>query len=735
MENLCSCPEARHRGTICAHSVAAGLFVIRGVGNAVAKPGPAEPQPLEAQRPVAHHAAVEFPTADVPGVRVHLEGSTRSLSARLEFVYQENSEKNPGAEALVLKQFLSCDFADRGGVAVLQGEPAIRKFYASVLPKWQRVWEVQIGERFQHVTSGWMRLTPHVSLQGEGSDWLDFRLFYTAGADAVLSAEDLRKLLAGGQNSLTLKNGKTAIVDSAELEDWEEVLRDCDPRREGNSWKIDKQYADYILESAKRCGAAGLNSTKGFQSSAPWIPGPLFELLRPYQQAGSRWMGNLALRKLGGLLADEMGLGKTLQALSILETLPGRRLVVCPSSLVWNWQEEAHRFCPSMNVVRLEGSDREQKWKNANPDSVFVTSYALLRRDLERYKGIQFSALVLDEAQHIKNPESRNAQSAREINAQCRFVLTGTPLENSLSDLWSLFEFALPGYLGGRRDFQERYELPLREARDVAVWTRLHRRIGPFYLRRRKVEILPELPEKIEQVIEVPMGQRQRILYDQLQAAAREKINLLEKDNRGAARMQALTALLRLRQCCCDPRLLGAPPLNNPDEEGKLGALLEILAEVIDGGHRALVFSQFTSMLDLIEVAIRNAGHGLLRLDGSTRDRGQVVQEFQSNPSIGVFLISLKAGGVGLNLTGADTVIHFDPWWNPAVEAQATDRAHRIGQKHVVTSIKLIAADTVESRVLRMQEEKRAMLAATLDSDSPTPKVSMEDLSQILGAE
>jgi SNF2 family DNA or RNA helicase len=335
---------------------------------------------------------------------------------------------------------------------------------------------------------------------------------------------------------------------------------------------------------------------------------------------------------------------------------------------------------------------------------------------------------VLDEAQHIKNPDSQNAKAACALAAQSRFILTGTPVENSLRDLWSLFEFLLPGYLGSRQDFKDRYETPLLNGERGAVWQRLSRRLEPYLMRRRKQEILAELPDKIEQVIEVELSPEQKTAYTQLQQAARAQIDELRDQSSGAARMRVLTALLRLRQVCCDLRLLGAQDASS----SKLNALLELVGETIDGGHRALIFSQFTAMLDIIAGALEEAGISFCRLDGSTRNRKEVVDRFQNDERIPLFLISLKAGGVGLNLTAADTVIHFDPWWNPAVEAQATDRAHRIGQQRIVTSIKLIARDTVEERVLRMQERKRELLEGTVDAEAALERLSTQDLRELV---
>jgi len=336
---------------------------------------------------------------------------------------------------------------------------------------------------------------------------------------------------------------------------------------------------------------------------------------------------------------------------------------------------------------------------------------------------------VLDEAQHIKNPDSQNARAACALAANSRFILTGTPVENSLRDLWSLFEFLLPRYLGSRKDFKDRYETPLSNGERGPVWNRLSRRLQPYLMRRRKQEILSELPDKIEQVIEVELSPEQKSAYTQLQLAARAQVDQLRDQASGAARMRVLTALLRLRQACCDLRLLGKESASS----SKLNALLELVEEAIDGGHRALIFSQFTAMLDIIEGALQDAGISFCRLDGSTKNRQEVVERFQRDERIPVFLISLKAGGVGLNLTAADTVIHYDPWWNPAVEAQATDRTHRIGQKRVVTSIKLIARDTVEERVLRMQEKKRELLEGTVDAEAALERLSTNDLQELVG--
>jgi SNF2 family DNA or RNA helicase len=572
-------------------------------------------------------------------------------------------------------------------------------------------------------------LEPQFAIRDQSDGWLDFHVHYSAGREAVFSSADVNRLLQTGRSYVRLKDGKTAVVDAQLAADLEEVLRDCDPRQQVGGYRIPHLQRGYLEASiASWKGSEALDS--GSSLSIPEIGlGSMKDKLRPYQVQGAAWLLKHARHGEGALLADEMGLGKTVQTLALIEVLAGTILVVCPSSLVWNWKSEAAHFLPDLPVLVLDGPDREKRFADVVTSRLVITSYALLRRDIEYYKRMAFSAVVLDEAQHIKNPDSQNARAACALQAQSRFILTGTPLENSLRDLWSLFEFLLPGYLGSRRDFKDRYETPLLNGERGAPWNRLARRLRPFLMRRRKQEILSELPDKIEQVVEIELSPEQKSAYTELQVAARAQIDQLRQQSSGAARMRVLTALLRLRQACCDLRLLRKEGVAS---SAKLNALLELLQEAIDSGHRALVFSQFTAMLDIIAEALEHAGVSFCRLDGSTRDRQVVVERFQSDESIPVFLISLKAGGVGLNLTAADTVIHFDPWWNPAVEAQATDRAHRIGQRRVVTSIKLIARDTVEERVVRMQEKKRELLEGTVDAETALEQLSAENLRELV---
>ena len=386
-----------------------------------------------------------------------------------------------------------------------------------------------------------------------------------------------------------------------------------------------------------------------------------------------------ALRKI----CDEMGLGKTLQALVYLSLRKSAdakckpSLVVCPTSVVTNWQAEAARFTPELRTLVLHGPKRHASFSAIDEHDLVITSYALLRRDVEQYAALKFDTVILDEAQHIKNRFSQNAQAVKSLKAERRFVLTGTPMENSLYDLWSIFDFLMPGYLGPATEFRSRYEIPIAKDSDEAAMRRLRQRLRPFVLRRMKTEVASDLPAKIEQVTLCEMTDEQKAVYQSLlDQGRREVFEHAGKGSEVQRRFAVLTALMRLRQACCHLDLL--PALENRtwrEPSAKLEMGLELIEEARDGGHRVLVFSQFVRLLKLVEAALREREIAFCYLDGSTVDRAGEVRRFQNSPDIPVFLISLKAGGTGLNLTGADTVIHFDPWWNPAVEDQATGRA------------------------------------------------------------
>ncbi|MFM9000798.1 MAG: DEAD/DEAH box helicase [Opitutia bacterium] len=455
-------------------------------------------------------------------------------------------------------------------------------------------------------------------------------------------------------------------------------------------------------------------------------------VLRLYQQVGVAWLWHIHTSNLGGLLADEMGLGKTVQALAFMEALRNHRredgpcLVVCPASLVENWRREAKRFTPSLRTLAHHGQQRVVSQEYLGKFDLVITSYGTLARDVGVFSLLSWGAVTCDEGQNIKNPRSQAAKSVKQLIAKGRYILTGTPVENSLDDLRSLFGFLMPGYLPKA---QERLTGEDRKWHD----DRLLRMAAPYILRRSKAAVAPELPPKIEQLIYCDLEDAQKKLYDEVQETISKEI--FEMEVGGAkekdVRMQAFKLLTRLRQTCADPRILD-PKLEETDS-AKLQALLELLEESKDAGHRLLVFSTFVSALQLIREALEERDIPFCYLDGSTTDRQGVCDKFNGTPSIPVMLMSLKAGGTGLNLTGADTVVHFDPWWNPAAEAQATDRAHRIGQTRTVTSIKLIAANTIEERVMDLQKGKSEMLRKLLsESDSVSSSLSLADIKELL---
>lgn len=467
------------------------------------------------------------------------------------------------------------------------------------------------------------------------------------------------------------------------------------------------------------------------------VPELFHGTLRHYQAAGVKWISGMFRRDCNLILADEMGLGKTVQTLAALVmnpelTLPA--LVICPTSLTANWRRETERFTPSLRVEVIAGNARGELWKQSRSADIVVCSYSIIKRDMRYVQDRPFRTLVLDEAQHIKNPASANAVTCKQIRADHKLVLTGTPLENSAGDLWSIFDFLHPGFLGPLTLFRGKYHDATVEQRQE-----LAGRIAPYMLRRKKAEVCLELPAKQEQTLFCEMTSAQRELYGKLTAEAAERCRLLRNENAKLAGMDLLAALMRLRMTCCDPALLpkefllsdGAVP-----DSAKTELLREVLLQSLDSGHKILVFSQFVGMLKIIRAWLEEQNIPYQYLDGSTKDRQERVDAFNQSPEYPVFLLSLKAGGVGLNLTAADTVIICDPWWNPAAEDQAADRTHRIGQTKNVNCIRLAVKDSIEERVLTLQKKKRELFQSLVeDAGSASGVLTLEDFEFLLGKE
>jgi superfamily II DNA or RNA helicase len=624
--------------------------------------------------------------------------------------------------------------------------------------------EVDLGAAFP------LRLEPepdewYADLEStEGSPWFDLELGIRIGDERVSLLPILVKALATKSLALTPPPNEAADATwLAPIDDQRRVRLPLSKVRSlmapilewlaqlgtGKALKLPALRADLVQaydELALKVRAADtlkrLGSALQLDRPSARLPAPagLKATLRDYQLDGITWLDFLGRHQLGGLLADDMGLGKTVQVLAhvLSERAQGRIrapvLVVMPTSLVPNWQAEAARFAPELKVLKLHGSARKSEFGHSAKHDLVLTTYALLSRDFEELAAIQFDLLVFDEAQALKNPAAKAAQCARRLNARRRLVMTGTPLENHLGELWAQVDLVLPGLLGERRQFTSHFRTPIEKHQDAEAQTRLTRRLRPFLLRRNKQQVALELPPKTEITHHVELQDGQRELYESLRLAMHDKVRkAIQSRGVGQSSIIILDALLKLRQVCCDPRLVKLPAASRVRVSAKRDALMELLEPLLDEGRRVLLFSQFTQMLDLIELELKARSLAFVRLDGNTADRAAPVIAFQSE-TVPLMLISLKAGGVGLNLTAADTVIHYDPWWNPAVENQATDRAHRIGQDKPVFVYKLVCSDTVEDKIVALQDRKSDLASAILDGGSSTQlQFDEQTIEELLG--
>ena len=441
---------------------------------------------------------------------------------------------------------------------------------------------------------------------------------------------------------------------------------------------------------------------------------------------------------LNGILADDMGLGKTLQALTAVQKAkeedgPMPTLVICPTTVVFNWESEIQKFAPTLSCLKLAGVERKQMFKEIPNYDVIITSYALVRRDIEKLKEINFRYIILDESQNIKNAMSQTAQAVKKLQAQHKLALSGTPIENKLEELWSVFDFLMPGFLFNVAEFNYRYVTPIMERQDKTVEKRLKLQIFPFILRRMKRDVAKDLPDKVENMAYCELTDEQRDFYlEVLDSTKEELFKSIELNGLEKSRMSIFSALLRLRQICCHPKLYDKDHVKGVMQSGKFEYLKGMLEQIIQEKHRVLLFSQFVDMLDIIKGWLERSGIPYEYLTGKTKDRQAAVENFNNNPNIPIFLISLKAGGTGLNLTGADYVIHYDPWWNPAVEDQATDRAYRIGQTKKVFVYRLITKNTVEEKIQKLKQDKRNLVDSVISVDRNIGKtLTYADLQDI----
>jgi SNF2 family DNA or RNA helicase len=649
-------------------------------------------------------------------------------------------------ERNILNIFEQAEFTVSKGNIHLEDDDKIFDFAANGLPQLQSLAEIYYSDQFK------LKIRPNPSFSGqirlnENLDILEISFQYNDIDSKELT--DIFQSLHLKKKYHRLRDGSFLSLDQPELTSMSKLLENINFNI--NSFdqaqlNLPKYRAMYIDSFLRQANLPGMQRNKAFkelvqnilepQDGEYEIPEVVSPILRDYQKTGFKWLKTLASYGLGGILADDMGLGKTLQVLSFIvsekaeSTAPA--LVIAPTSLIYNWQAEAQKFTPTLKVLVIDGTPQERKTQIEGIEQwdLVVISYPIIRREIENLSTLTFSYCFLDEAQHAKNPQTLNAKSVQQIQAKGYFALTGTPIENSLSELWSLFNFIMPGYLLTFHEFRKKFELPIVKGEDT-IAIELSRHVSPFILRRLKKDVLKELPDKIETQLYAPLTESQKALYlAYLHEAKGQIAQELATAGFNKSHIKILAALTRLRQICGHPAMFLA---DYNGESGKMLLLQEVLTDALDSGHRILLFSQFTSMLDIIDNFLSSKGIEHFYLSGITKaeDRLKMANSFNSGTGQ-VFLISLKAGGTGLNLIGADMVIHYDPWWNPAVEDQATDRAHRIGQKSVVQVIRLIAQGTVEEKICALQAKKKALIDSVIQpGETLLSKLSEEELREL----
>jgi len=673
--------------------------------------------------------------------KIYFDAVKNGISAKIEYCYGEtvinplNRESNQTdayymrdfeKEEKVLDFLKSIGMYENNGMMVLYDDEEIADLFENKIERLKELAEIYYSEDFKKI-----QIRPVKKVQvGVRLNTESKLLEVDFDIDEFDDAE-LYKLfhsIKEKKKYYRLKDGTILKIDSEELVNVAKLIDDLSldlKKFEGGVLSLPANRALFIDNYVNERKMVNVTQNDGFKRLVHDITNPkdmefpineeLSKILRDYQKIGYKWLKTLSYYGFGGILADDMGLGKTLQVLAFVkeERKKDKRpcLVVAPTSLVYNWKWEAEKFVPDLRVDIIHGTkaEREMLLNSCDESDIIVTSYGSLKRDIETYRKMKFSYVFVDEAQHIKNPNTLNANSVKSISAKGYFALTGTPIENSLTELWSIFDFVMPGYLMSHNSFVQKFERPIVQNNDKEKLNTLSKFIKPFVLRRLKNEVLKELPEKVESKVIADMTSEQKKLYAAyLKQAQREVAAEIKAKGIEKSKIKILALMMRLRQICCHPALFIE---NYKGGSGKMEALLEIVETSVDSGHRLLLFSQFTGMLEIIGKFLKESGRSYFYLDGSTKakDRMDMVKRFNGGER-DMFLISLKAGGTGLNLTGADVVVHYDPWWNPAVEDQATDRAYRIGQTKNVQVFKIITKGTIEEKIFELQEKKRGLI-------------------------
>lgn len=639
----------------------------------------------------------------------------------------------------------------KGEKFIINDKIEIQKFLTEGLPHFPEEWEIEKTIDFESLKVEEIELQPIVEFAENGNriDWFEFTVKYSIDGK-FYSKKELEKLIEYNENGeafIKIGNKYFLLKESEAENKVKNMTKNAEMDKKGNyksSYFNMIYYRNLIKDS-------GINFTgnKAFDEldrdisnisilEEIEVPQEVEGILRPYQKEGYKWLNFLNKFRFGGILADDMGLGKTLQTLSFLKALDKKHpsLIVVPKSLVYNWKNEVEKFFPDLKLMIYDGSlvQRKNKIQEMQDFELVVTSFDIASRDNEELKEVKFLYLVLDEAHNIKNRTTKRTANIKKIPSQYRLALTGTPLENSLEELWSIFDFVIPGYLGSFKSFNENY-VKITDNREKAYFE-LKNKISPFMLRRKKEDVLKELPDKIENIVRVEMNEEQNIAYNLILDKVKSDLEtMVSSKGFNNSQIGILAALTKLRQICNHPNLVFEDN-EKVYESAKLETLIELIKESIYSGHKILVFSQFVRMLKLIKEKLVEEEISFDYLDGSTKNRIEIVNSFNENDETKVFLLSLKAGGTGLNLTSADIVIHVDPWWNPQIERQATDRAHRMGQEKKVMVYKLITKGTVEEKMLKLQERKKEVFDNIIDSNSGSlNKITWNDIQELLSIE
>ena len=700
-------------------------------------------------------ASLEF---DYDGVVVPYSKSTAEKSPYITIKKQGEDlvywiKRNPKHEQEAYQMLLACKFVPmQTNNLALEKENAI-DFYNYYIKQAGDGWKFVEKDdmNFFKLMDNPFKLCAKIGFSEESEDSFEIFLYGQAGEETI-EFDEVYDTIQSGEKYSRIRSLGFVEYPAQDIYAIMRAFNSFDVYRNQDNKYIVKTYRAGLINELKNLNV-GLVLSEEFEnfwkqmstfstSEDLKLPEGINAEFREYQTKGFGWLWFMYKYGLNGILADDMGLGKTLQALAVIQKAkeedgPMPTLVICPTTVVFNWESEIQKFAPTLSCMKLSGVERKQFFKEIPNYDVVITSYALVRRDINKLKEYNFRYVILDESQNIKNAMSQTAQAVKKLQASHKLALSGTPIENKLEELWSVFDFLMPGFLFSVADFNSRYVNPIMERQDKTVEKRLKLQIYPFILRRMKRDVAKDLPDKVENIAYCELTDEQRDFYLQVLDSTKEELfKSIEQNGLEKSRLSIFSALLRLRQICCHPRLYDKENVKNIMKSGKFEKLKAMLEEIIGEGHRILLFSQFVDMLDLIKGWLEREGIPYEYLTGKTKDRQGAVERFNSTPSIPIFLISLKAGGTGLNLTGADYVIHYDPWWNPAVEDQATDRAYRIGQTKKVFVYRLITKNTVEEKIQKLKTVKRNLVDSVISVDRNIVKsLTMDDIREIFSVD